>query len=234
MTIIRVFDIETTGIDPKEDRIVEIAAYDVDTLTSDIVRVGDNICNPKKPIPPAASAVHHLTDADVINAPEFDEVWRDYIFDPVAIFAAHNSAFESSFLPTPAGVNWICTYKAALHAWPDAPGHSNQVIRYWRDFDNRPSFSRSAAALSHRASPDAYVTAHILLDLLKIATPEQLIKCTQQPKRYPMLTFGKHYGARWTDVPIDYLEWLRDGKHDMDDDWRVCAGRELNRRKEQK
>lgn len=226
---IRVFDIETTGMDAKEDRIVEIAAFDV-MPTGSITPAGERLCNPDRAIPPAASAVHHLIDVDVASAPTFEEVWPSFIDPSVTVFAAHNCEFENAFLPTPEGVEWICTYKASLHAWPEAPSHSNQALRYWREFDGRPSFDRGVAWLAHRAGPDAYVTAHLLLDLLRRASVEQLIACTKQPKRYPVLTFGKHRGMKWADVPGDYLAWLRDGKHEMDADWRHCAKRELIRR----
>jgi exodeoxyribonuclease X len=227
---IRVFDIETTGIDAKEDRIIEIAAYDLNPFDGTIEWAGDRLCNPGRPIPPGASAVHHLIDADVADAPLFGQVWSEFSPPAITVYAAHNCEFESAFLPTPRGVDWICTYKAALHAWPDAPAHNNQALRYWRGFDSRPTFDRGIAKLAHRAGPDAYVTAHLLLDLLQVASVAQLIACTKQPKRYPSLAFGKHRGMKWADVPGDYLAWLRDGKHEMDADWRLCAKRELARR----
>ena len=65
--MIRVIDIETTGIDPDSDEILEIASVDM-------VR-GGGITNPMNtPIPPGASAVHHLIDEDVRNAPPLSEV----------------------------------------------------------------------------------------------------------------------------------------------------------------
>ena len=229
-SMIRVFDIETTGVDAKEDRIVEVAAYDVNPFDGTITAAGSRFCNPGRSIPPGASAVHHLILSDLTDCPLFGEVWPSFYDPKITVYAAHNSEFEASFLPTPFGVDWICTYKCALHAWPDAPAHSNQVIRYWREFDARPNFYREMASPSHRAGPDAYVTAHLLVDLLDLASVAQLIACSKQAKRYPVLTFGKHYGMKWADVPADYLEWLRDGKHDMDQDWRIGARRELARR----
>jgi exodeoxyribonuclease X len=227
---IRIFDIETTGMDAKEDRIIEIAAYDLSPFDGSIRPVGDELCNPGRSIPAAASAVHHLIDTDVAGAAPFGQVWSNFCDPAITVYAAHNCEFERSFMPTPSGVDWICTYKAALHAWPDAPAHNNQALRYWREFDARPTFDRGIAKLAHRAGPDAYVTAHLLSDLLQLASVAQLIACTKQPKRYPVLTFGKHCGMKWAEVPGDYLAWLRDGKHEMDADWRHCAKRELDRR----
>lgn len=229
--MIRIFDIETTGIDAKEDRVVEIAAYDLDPKKRTITPVGAQLCNPERAIPPEASAVHHITDLDVAGAPPLSVIWRSHFVDPaIKFYAAHNSAFEEAFLPTPEGVRWLCTYKCALRAWPDAPGHSNQVLRYWLGIDQREDFDREQARLAHRAEPDAYVTAWILGELLGKHNGAQLLQWTNEPKVFPKLSFGKHAGAKWPDVPADYLGWLRDGQHSMDADWRYGAKLELERR----
>lgn len=130
------------------------------------------------------------------------------------------------------GVKWICTYKVALRAWPEAPAHSNQTLRYWRGLDSRveQGFDRGLARLAHRAEPDAYVTTWLLADLLSQVSIDQAIAWTNEPKVFPILSFGKHRGAKWADVPTDYLQWLRDGQHSMDTDWRHGATLELTRR----
>ncbi len=63
------FDVESTGIDVGKDRIVEIAILKVfpDEHTERYRR----LINPEMPIPPAASAVHHIYDADVALEPTF-------------------------------------------------------------------------------------------------------------------------------------------------------------------
>lgn len=233
--IIRVFDVETTGIDPKEDRVVEIAAYDVERYGLDITPVASYLVDPRCMIPPVASAVHHITDADIeeAGAPPFGEIWPK-LYDPaITFYAAHNCEFEKGFMPTPEGVEWICTYKCALRRWPDAPGHSNQVLRYWLGLDDEIDFVRANASLAHRAGPDAYVTAFLLATLLSDGerTVADLIAWSKEPKLYTTLTFGKHRGVKLTEAPADYLGWLRDGRHDMEADWRHCAKVELERRR---
>lgn len=231
--MIRVFDVETTGLDPKVDRIVEIAAYDL-TDSGDIELAGCSLVDPGRDIPPEASAVHHIVAEDLISMAKFGDAWtalNAYKPDPpITMYAAHNCAFEQGFLPTPAGVEWICTYKTALRIWPDAASHSNQYLRYWLGLDSRPSFNRSLAASAHRAAPDAYVTAFLLKELLEYTAVEQLIEWTKEPKLYPSITFGKHKGEKWANVPGDYLVWLRDGQHSMEQDWRHGAKVELLRR----
>lgn len=231
---IRVFDVETTGIDPKEDRVVEIAAYDITVDGLDVAPVGSRLVNPGRPIPPAASAVHHIIDADVADELLFGLAWQAFHDPDIRYYAAHNCEFEKGFLPSPAGVEWICTYKCGLRAWPDAPGHSNQVLRYWLGLDSKIDFDRACAAGAHRAAPDAYVTAFLLATLLSNGhSIEQLVTWSKEPKLYTMLTFGKHRGTKVTEAPSDYLQWLRDGRHDMEADWRHCARVELERRRKE-
>ena len=59
------FDIETTGLDLKTDRIVELAFIKV-TPRGDVLE-RERRFNPGMPIPPEATAVHGISDADVAN-----------------------------------------------------------------------------------------------------------------------------------------------------------------------
>jgi DNA polymerase-3 subunit epsilon len=68
-------DLETTGLDPRNDRIVEISAMKVfpprpdGTVPEPVVRT--KRIHPGIPIPPGATRIHGITDADVANAPPF-------------------------------------------------------------------------------------------------------------------------------------------------------------------
>jgi len=81
----------------------------------------------------------------------------------------------------------------------------------------------------HRAGPDAYVTAHLLKDMLLETTVEQLVAWTSEPKLLLKVPFGKHKGAQWADIPDDYLAWIT-RQADMDPDVVWNAGVELARR----
>lgn len=63
------FDLETTGINTQSDRIIEIAV--VKCLPQGNTTDLHSYINPEIPIPPSATAVHGLTDADVALAPTF-------------------------------------------------------------------------------------------------------------------------------------------------------------------
>jgi DNA polymerase-3 subunit epsilon len=70
------FDLETTGTNIVQDRIIEIAVIKL-TPAGEVLRKS-NILNPTIPIPAEAAAIHGLTDADVNDKPTFKEVAKEY------------------------------------------------------------------------------------------------------------------------------------------------------------
>ena len=67
-----VFDIESTGVVPLRDRIVEIAVMKI--MPDGTSRTTVRRLNPGMPIPPGATAVHGITDADVADCPRFEDI----------------------------------------------------------------------------------------------------------------------------------------------------------------
>ncbi|MCM1021917.1 MAG: 3'-5' exonuclease [Muribaculum sp.] len=66
------FDLETTGTNVLSDRIVEISI--IKLMPNGIENEVTLRINPEMHIPEEASAVHHITDADVANCPTFKQV----------------------------------------------------------------------------------------------------------------------------------------------------------------
>jgi DNA polymerase III subunit epsilon len=71
------FDLETTGINITQDRIIEIAVIKLMPNGETIRKT--NLINPTVPISPESSAIHGITDADVKDKPTFKEVAKEYI-----------------------------------------------------------------------------------------------------------------------------------------------------------
>ena len=70
-----VFDLETTGIDPDKDRIIQMAIIRVEP---DGRRTTfETLVNPEMPIPRESTKVHGITDEDVKDAPTFRQVLAD-------------------------------------------------------------------------------------------------------------------------------------------------------------
>jgi exodeoxyribonuclease X len=232
MTLIRVIDLECTGLEPT-DEVVEIGAVDVafNTHTKELARLavhGQRLVRPRKPIPPEASAIHHLTDNDVKDAGLWDDIWPLFLTPEVGIYAAHHAAFEGQWLTETMrqGAPFICTYKAALRVWPDAPNHKNQTLRYWRNIQ----LERELCEPVHRALPDAYVTANVLVDLVAAgAAFEDMIAWTKEPALLPTCPIGDYRGKKWPEVEYGFLSWIINKPVD-DPDIVWNAKRELARR----
>lgn len=207
---LRVIDIETSGGSPSE--IIEIAAVDV-VQTDGRWRAEpprSRLFRPNGAITFHAMAIHHLTPPDFDPGLPCcdDRQLIDFLErgGPADHLVAHNVAFESAHIGASVtdDTRWICTVKGARHAWPDAPGHSNQVLRYWRGLDLDPAL----AMPPHRAAPDAWVTAHILIDLLQSCSVAELADATHAPRRLDRIPFGRYRGKDWSLAPVDYLRWL--------------------------
>ncbi len=92
------FDLETTGFNPKSQRIVQYALVGCDADGSTIQI--DELVNPKMRIPPETTNVHGITDQDVRGAPQFKE-HIDGITDMIdgAVIVGHNvDRFDWPFL----------------------------------------------------------------------------------------------------------------------------------------
>lgn len=66
------YDLETTGIDTKKDRIVSISAHK--HFPDGTVEKRYKLINPRMPIPPASTKVHGITDEMVKDAPTFPSI----------------------------------------------------------------------------------------------------------------------------------------------------------------
>jgi exodeoxyribonuclease X len=229
-----IIDTETTGLDPATDRVVQIAAAlveidPVDGTGTNSGLVGSSMVNPRRPIPPEASAVHHILDKHVVDAPDLDRAleavlglfWRE----SVTMVAAHNCRFDMGFLPMlKEGRQWIDTYRCALHVWPDAPNHQNWTLFYWR------GLRRDGIVNPHSADADVLATADVLCELLKERPVDELLTLSRKAAVLKRVGFGKHFGKLWTAVPIDYLDWAVREDRDFDADVMFTIKTELRRR----
>lgn len=66
------FDLETTGVDVVNDRIVEMSLIKIHPDNTEESHTW--LVNPGRPIPPETTAVHGISDADVADKPSFKEL----------------------------------------------------------------------------------------------------------------------------------------------------------------
>jgi len=91
------FDLETTGIVPGVDQIVEIGAV---KFTNDLPEaIFSTLVRPRIPIPPAASAVNKITNEMVKDKPFIEDLLPSFSqFCADHVLVAHNAPFDFQFL----------------------------------------------------------------------------------------------------------------------------------------
>ncbi len=204
-------DCETTGLDPKVDRLVEIAVHRF--INGQPIQLFQRIVDPGVPIPPSASAVHFLTDYDVEGTARPQEALEDlatFVSDSVVV--AHNAPFDRSFLPTIGHLRWACSMRLARHIWPTAPSFKNQVLRFLLNLSHPALTGRPA----HRAAADAMVTGLIFergVRAFVALRPDGTILDLLDYIRAPLSIAGFDYGYEYRgwpihEIPSQYLEWV--------------------------
>jgi len=91
-----IIDVETTGLSPKRDRVLELAVVRVDQR-GQIVDEWSTRFNPEGPV--GATHIHGITDADVAHAPLFRDVAASIVPYICGLpIAAHYARFDLGFL----------------------------------------------------------------------------------------------------------------------------------------
>ena len=94
-----VLDTETTGYHAYSgDEVIDIAMIELQGLQM-TGRIYQSYINPQRPIPPESTAIHHLTDNDVEQAPVFEEVLPEVLdFIDNAVLVGHHINFDIRFI----------------------------------------------------------------------------------------------------------------------------------------
>jgi len=155
-------DVETTGLDPADGhRVCEIALLRF--LRGTVVDSFVSFVNPLRPISPGASAVNGITDAMVIRAPAFPDLFpRILSFLEGDTLVFHNAPFDLSFLRMEA--------RLAGGEWPGNPIIDTLALarrtRLFRDHSLSAICGRlGIGSAFHRAEADAYAAGKLLLAL---------------------------------------------------------------------
>ncbi|MFW6238165.1 MAG: PolC-type DNA polymerase III, partial [Halanaerobiales bacterium] len=159
-TIYTVFDLETTGLNPKNSEIIEIGAVKI--RNNKIIDEFSTFVQPQKKIPARITDLTGITNKMVNGAPEISEAMVDFLeFVDNSVLVAHNADFDYGFLLKHLD-NSDCypvldTLGLSRALLPDLKSHSlkSLVSHYGIQLDNH-----------HRARDDARATGKILLKLL--------------------------------------------------------------------
>ena len=130
------FDLETTGLSPETEKIIEISALKV--MNGKIVDEFSTLVNPGKHIPEIATSINGITDDMVKDAPEVKKALKDFLaFAGDMVLVGHNIlSFDMQFINKAAGFylgklvtnDCVDTLRLSRRCLPSLPRHSLQAL----------------------------------------------------------------------------------------------------------
>ncbi len=157
-----VFDLETTGLSPRDEKITEIAAARV--VNGEVTESFEQLVNPGRPIPAKITELTGITDAMVASAPTIDEALPKFLeFIGGDILVAHNASFDASFLTAACNACGLpCDY-----CYLDTLELSRALLPGMAKYNLKAVANAVGAGdfRHHRAGEDASVLASILVRL---------------------------------------------------------------------
>lgn len=189
------FDVETTGIVPGVDQIVEIGA--VKFVNGEPDSIFSTLINPQRGIPPGASAVNGITNDMVQGKPLIESLlpaFADFCADHLLV--AHNAPFDTQFIasdykkhqtPAPRGTI-IDTLPLSRKLYPGLPNYKlGTLIQHLK----------IPTTQFHRAEEDATYCGKLFMKILeKVSQPgqtppiENLIALTgKNPLSFPKVEY---------------------------------------------
>jgi DNA polymerase-3 subunit alpha (Gram-positive type) len=203
-----VFDLETTGLNPKICNITEIGAVKI--KSGKIVDTWSSFVNPEMPIPAKITELTGITDDMVKDAPVVGEALKGFFeFSKGCILVAHNTSFDCNFIRVlcgrlPLGLEfrypYLDTLAVARSLYPNLKNHKlDTLTRHLKIvLDNH-----------HRAVDDAMATAKMFLAMAEelknrgitdlneinknLVSKEAIIK---QPRRHVILLVRTQAGMK--------------------------------------
>jgi len=163
-----ILDTETTGLDPREDRVIEIGGVELDNRfpTGRTFHVYVNAQG--RPVHPDALAVHGISDADLVGKPTFTEIAEQFIaFIDGARLVAHNASFDMGFinaeferigLPPVEPVRVVDSLALARRKHPMGPNSLDALCRRYGIDNSRRT--------KHGALLDSELLAEVYIELI--------------------------------------------------------------------
>lgn len=200
------YDTETTGVKADKDRIIELAAFDpFDNKTF------SQLIHPGIDIPSEATAIHHITNEMVSNAPSFKEVWPEFLQfcnGDVILIAHNNDGFDKHFLIEECKRNqlampafrYIDSLKWSRKYRRDLPRHSLQHLR---------EVFGITANQAHRALDDVIILYQVFSKMIDDLPIDEVFSLLNEQSSLPRtMPFGKHRGKSLIELPKNYIRWL--------------------------
>ncbi len=159
-----VFDLETTGIGPKSNEIIEIGAVKVvDGVMGDTF---SEFVNPERPIPYHIQELTGIDDSMVAGAENIDAILPRFLsFCQGAVMVAHNASFDMGFIEQKARERGMETDFTVIDTVSVARALLPDLKRY--KLDTVAKKLGVSLENHHRAVDDATATAEIFVKMME-------------------------------------------------------------------
>jgi ATP-dependent DNA helicase DinG len=180
-------DLETTGLDPTRDDVIEVGALFVQAGVP--VRRISQLCRAAAPLPLAIRRITGLSDADLAGAPPFSEFVPE-LKQALAgwTVVAHNASFEQSFLShilVDIDADVLDSCELLHYLFPELESHSLEAVVRWAQVSDKAA---------HRALQDCDDTFGVLQYALRRCIEEgrgddvtDALACLEGPERDPLV-----------------------------------------------
>ena len=223
-------DCESTGLDPENDRMIEVAA--VIFTFDNIIDTFETLINPERPIPRESQEIHNISEQMVHNKPKFAEILPSLLkFIDNHIIVGHGIGFDISLIANEVRrTNKCCSIENSTfidtlrlaRLYGDSPLNSLDKLRQHFNLQYEGA---------HRAMNDVIVNIEVFKKLsTSFKTTEQLLQRLTRPIAIKTMPLGKHKGRKFEDVPAEYLQWA--ARKNFDQDLLFSIRSELKRRKQ--
>ncbi len=222
-------DCETTGLDPKNDRIIEIAVAKF--TFSEILESYQSLIDPQCPIPNETTEIHHITSNMVSGQPKIEEI-LPILLEAIGTttIVGHGIGLDIAFITESArkhsipcnleSIDLIDTLRMA-RIYGESPTNSLEKLREHFNIEEEGA---------HRAMNDVIVNIAVFKHLVQnFKTTEQLLERLKKPVLLKTMPLGKYKGRSFGEIPIEYLRWASQANFDQDLLFSVKT--ELNKRK---
>ena len=167
-----VFDVETTGFSPIDDRIIEMGAVKIQD--GKVIDNFSEFTDPGFHIPYRITELTTIDDATVAGCPSFDNILDKFMdFCKDSVLVAHNAEFDISFIKSSMhrmGIHfdyeYIDTLELSRYLLPDLKKHKLDVLT---------SMFNINLENHHRAIDDATATGFVFLKLLDLLKEQNCI-----------------------------------------------------------
>ena len=171
-----VFDIETTGFNSVNDRIIEIGAVRV--VEGEIKETFSEFVNPERPIPYKITQLTTITDDMVKDAGTIEEILPQFLkFCEGSVLVAHNAGFDTGFIRENAK-RLNLPYD---HTVVDTLGLARCLMGHLGKFtlDNICKHLNIILETHHRAVDDATATGKIFVEFISMLKEKDITDLDQ-------------------------------------------------------